>query len=174
MSNEVNIREEFRKAHRDIDQRYGGAPYEVHLEQVVETALRYIHHIPQIDRENVLEAAGGHDTIEDTLLSYKDLLKMTNKMVADLIFAVSNERGHDKKEILFKTLPKIWSDPYAIFIKLCDRIVNTRNSKTGKPKLYAEYQQIYPIFRYALKIQGMYEDMWEELDMLTAYEPCKF
>jgi len=172
MSDELFIREEFSNAHREIDQHYGGAPYEVHLKQVVGNCMRYIHHIPLIDRENVIDACGGHDTIEDTLLTYKDVIKVSNKMVADLIYCVTNERGHDKKEILFKTLPKIWADPYAIFIKLCDRLANGRNSKDTGHSLYKKYKNEYPIFRFALKVDGMYEDMWTELDEIFAYDYC--
>jgi (p)ppGpp synthase/HD superfamily hydrolase len=173
METVIFIREEFRNAHRAIDQRYGGLPYEVHLEQVVATAMKYIYYIPEKDRTDVLDACGSHDVIEDTLLTYKDIIKITNKRVADLVFCVTDERGHDPKEILFKTLPKIWPEPYAIFIKLCDRISNMKKSKESGHPVYKKYHDQYPIFRYALKYDDMYEDMWKELDEIAKWNPCE-
>jgi (p)ppGpp synthase/HD superfamily hydrolase len=99
------------------------------------------------------------------------LKRKFNDRIASIVLAVSNERGWDKKEILFKTLPKIWKDYLAIFVKLCDRIANTTNSKNGYDKLssvlYKRYKHEYPVFRYALKNNDQYFEMWEELDRLN-------
>ena len=91
-----------------------------------------------------------------------------NDRIAKIVYNVSNERGWSKKEELFKTLPKIWECELSIFIKLCDRIsngVNSRNGNSDKSKrMYKRYKEEYPIFRYALKSDNLYEEMWEELD----------
>lgn len=39
--------------------------------------------------------------------------------------------------------------------------------------MYKVYQEEYPIFRYALKVRGLYPDMWAELDELNNYKVCE-
>ncbi len=151
-------------------QRYGTKPYSVHLEMVVDIALKYIYYIKEEYVEDILTSCYCHDIVEDTEITPNDLKKLFGEMVADIVLRVSNERGWDKKEILFKTLPKIWQNDMAIFVKLCDRISNGTNSKNEDSdkaiRSYKRYKMEYPIFRYALKKGNMYLDMWNELDSI--------
>lgn len=32
--------------------------------------------------------------------------------------------------------------------------------------MYKRYKEEYPIFRYALKTEGLYDEMWNELDTI--------
>jgi guanosine-3',5'-bis(diphosphate) 3'-pyrophosphohydrolase len=148
-------------------QRYGNAPYSIHLEAVVEVMKRFIYYISEDKREIVYAAGYGHDLIEDTEISESYLINNFGYEVADIIYRVSNERGRDRKERNFKTYPKIWRNDLAIFVKLCDRIANTTNSKNSGHSMYKKYQLEYPIFRYALKVRDLYPDMWKELDELN-------
>jgi (p)ppGpp synthase/HD superfamily hydrolase len=150
-------------------QRYGEAPYTVHLDAVVANAVKYLYYIKEDEKEIVICAARGHDLVEDTDVSVSDIEKLTNRRVAEIIFKVSNERGYDRKEKNFKTYPKIWVDDLAIFVKLCDRIANTSNSKITGYKMYNTYRKEYPVFKYALKVRNLYPDMWAELDELNEY-----
>ncbi len=150
-----------------VAQRYGDAPYTKHLEDVVSVIKRYLYYIPE-DKHDLLISAGYlHDIIEDTEISEKFLIKHFSYELADIIYRVSNERARDGKEKLFKTLPKIWRNEYAIFLKLADRIANTQNSKNSGHRVYEKYKREYYIFKYALKIEDMYVDMWGELDSLN-------
>jgi len=149
-------------------QRYGSQPYSKHLQDVVDIANKYINYLAPQDREDVICACWGHDLIEDTEFGPSDLEKLFNVRVADLILRVSNERGWDRKERNFKTYPKIWSNDLAIFIKLCDRIANTRNSKETGYRMYETYKKEYPVFKYALNVRNLYPEMWEELDQLNS------
>lgn len=81
-------------------------------------------------------------------------------------FLVSNERGRSRKERNFKTYPKIWNNKLAVFLKLCDRLANTRNSRETHHRMFEVYKKEYPVFKYALK-QQCFEDMWNELDNLN-------
>lgn len=148
-------------------QRYGSAPYSVHLDAVVANAIKYLYYIKDEDKETVICAARGHDLIEDTEVSVSDIEKMFSPRIADIIFRVSNERGYGRKEKNFKTYPKIWVDDLAIFVKLCDRIANTKNSKETGHSMYETYRKEYPVFRYAIKVRNLYADMWVELDGLN-------
>jgi len=157
-------------------QRYGNAPYSKHINDVLNKATEYIYYINENDKEDVLSACALHDTIEDTDTSPAKLSTTFNNRIADLVLRVSNERGWSRKEKNFKTYPKIWQSDLAIFIKLCDRISNTFNSKNsddekGK-RMYKLYVEEYPIFRYALKIKNLYSNMWNELDELNNFKNC--
>lgn len=147
-------------------QRYGNAPYNVHLEDVVSVIKRYSYYIPE-DKHDLLIVCGYlHDIVEDTEITEKYLIRNFNYEVADIIYRVSNERARDDKEKLFKTLPKIWRNDLAIFLKLSDRIANTTNSKNTGYKTYDTYKNEYPVFKYALKNENQYCDMWNELEKL--------
>lgn len=154
-------------------QRYGNSPYSAHLEMVVAVAEKYIHYISEEKRENVFVSCLCHDIIEDSDTTLKNLTTIFNKEVADIVYRVSNERGMSHKEILFKTMPKIWQSDLATFVKLCDRIANGTNSKKGEDekasRVYARYLEEYPIFRYALKTD-LYVEMWKELDLIFNYQ----
>jgi (p)ppGpp synthase/HD superfamily hydrolase len=150
-------------------QRYGNAPYSTHLEDVVSVVEQFIYYIDVLKQEIVRASAYGHDLVEDTEVTEKFLIKNFGEEVADIIYRVSNERGRDRKERNFKTYPKIWRSELAIFIKLADRIANTRNSKNTGYRMYDVYKKEYPIFRYALNINNLYPDMWAYLDELNDY-----
>ena len=150
-------------------QRYGNKPYSVHLDDVVANAQRYLYYIKEEDKEMVIVSCYFHDLIEDTIVTFKMLVELYGYRTADLIFRVSNERGRDRKTVNFLTYPKIWEDDLAIFIKLMDRLANGRNSKETKHKQYAIYREEYPVFRYALKVRGLYPDAWEEADNIFEY-----
>lgn len=153
-------------------QRYGDAPYSKHLQDVVNVKHEYEHYLLEEDKIDVENACWGHDIIEDTEVSLRNVTALTNLRVSRIIFNVTNERGLDRKEKNFKTYPKIWNSDLSIFVKLCDRIANTRNSKRTNDKksngesLFVMYKKEYSIFKYALKVRGLYPKMWEELDEL--------
>ena len=96
---------------------------------------------------------------------------MFNKEIAWIVYRVTNEFGWTRTEKNFKTYPKIWPCDKAIFVKLCDRIFNTYFSKCGNDKdsarKYKTYTEEYIIFRQALKVRDLYQEMWEYLDTLN-------
>ena len=164
------------------EQRYGGKPYTFHTDMVASNATRYLYYIEDENKENVIVAAHGHDLLEDTDTTQKDLVYIFNATVADIIFRVTDERGFGKKEMLFKTLPKIWQSHLATFVKLCDRMANGSNSKSENTekgrRMFTRYKKQYPIFRYALrqKIDNghvQFENMWTELDEIFEWKQWK-
>ena len=154
-------------------QRYGSKPYSAHLEDVVAVANKYKYLLDDECHEDVVIASWCHDSVEDTDTTPSTLKKMFNERVAEIVLNVSNERGWDKKEILFKTLPKIWRCPLSKYVKMADRIANGTNSKNGdsdkSKRMYKRYTDEYPIFRFALRVEGEYEEMWSELDQIFNY-----
>lgn len=147
-------------------QRYGTAPYSKHLLDVVNIKKQYEYYLNDEDKLDIEMACFCHDLIEDTDTSADDIEKLTNKKVASIVFKVTNERGENRKTRNFKTYPKIWDDDLAIFVKLCDRIANTRNSKESGHGMFEAYKKEFPLFKYALQVRNLYKDMWKELDEL--------
>ena len=103
-----------------------GLPYTHHLSQVAAVVERFDTSIPmyEVSKQQMLEAAWLHDVIEDTKTKRKDIAEMFGEKVAELVWAVSNEPGENRKVRHALTYPKTLSVPGAVFVKLCDRIAN--------------------------------------------------
>lgn len=97
----------------------GGLPYTHHL-QAVEDVLRRFG----VTDEDMLTAAWGHDMIEDCDVKIKDVAEMFGNRVAELISAVTNEKGDNRKIRAALTYPKIRATFGAVQLKLADRIAN--------------------------------------------------
>ena len=160
--------------HPSESQRYGSAPYSKHLEMVLIIIEKYKYLLNDEYHEDVICSSWLHDTVEDTDTTPKNLKYLFNDRIAQIVYRVSNERGWSKKEELFKTLPKIWECELSTYIKMCDRMANGTNSKNGKSdkskRMFKRYTEEYPIFRYALKVTGVYDEMWVELDKIFNWE----
>jgi len=116
-------------------QEYGeGLPYFYHLEQVANEVGRITA------REDIICAAYLHDILEDTPLSYNDLVKMFNKDIADIVYNVTDELGKNRKERHEKTYPKIKSTYESCLLKICDRICNARHSLVTGSKMFKMYK----------------------------------
>lgn len=150
MSDLVPRAKEFAKlVHRN--QTYGNKPYSFHLREVYLT----LKNLELTQDEVLLASAWLHDSIEDTEVTYKVLELQFGKEVADLVQAVTNEKGTNRKEIFEKTALKISSfkdslgidNEKALLLKLADRVVNTEYSLSTNEKLYKMYKQEFPLFR---------------------------
>ena len=136
------------KAHSDTNHEYEkNVPYSYHLNMVYEVGKEFTHLIPDKDRQNVLAACWCHDLIEDARETYNDVKKNTNKEVADLVFALTNEKGKTRSERAnHRYYEGIRLIPNATFIKLCDRIANIKHGlKTGS-SMVNKYRDENPHF----------------------------
>lgn len=149
--------------HKSVNHLYDDKPYEVHLDMVGENAKKFIHLIPSKDRENVIGAAYTHDVIEDTRKTYNDVLKVTNKVIANLVYALTNEKGKNRKERAnSKYYRGIRKTKYATFIKLCDRIANVEYSKLKKNLMFEAYKKEHKNFVKSLKKKWWEKLFWKE------------
>lgn len=98
-------------------QSYGHFPYYEHLNMVIDILVNTGH-----DEEKYLVAGALHDIIEDTDTNYNDVKESFGEEVADIVYAVTNEAGKNRKEKSKKTYPKIKANPDAVIIKLADRL----------------------------------------------------
>lgn len=101
------------------NQKYGEEDYVKHLDSVYEIASNTKD--PDI---NMLIACYLHDVLEDTDCTYRNLEMNFGKDIAELVYAVTDELGRDRKERKQKTYPKIVKDDRAITLKACDRLAN--------------------------------------------------
>jgi (p)ppGpp synthase/HD superfamily hydrolase len=102
---------------------YGSLPYEFHLKAVADFVENMFP-----EEEDYLAAAWLHDIIEDTYIEYEHLEKKFGTRIAELVYAVTDERGRTREEKKRKTYPKIYGNQGALIIKLADRICNVRYS----------------------------------------------
>jgi len=156
-------------AHKE--QKYGNDPYSHHLKDVQAVLMRFGFSPDKDDQSKRLcIAAWLHDIIEDTNVTYEDVSREMGKEIADLVFAVTNEPGKNRKERHEKTYPKIKSHPEAIILKLADRIANTEASvrQFFVNDLFGMYHKEWANFRSKLKTDGIADEMWAHLDKLMS------
>jgi (p)ppGpp synthase/HD superfamily hydrolase len=140
-------------------------PYQFHLQMVVQAFEDFKHLLPKdlitteeeeyqniwvikdITNHTIRMACWGHDLIEDTRTSYNDVQNRLGVYVADIVYAVSNEKGKTRKERANdKYYEGIRNTKGAVFVKLCDRIANVQYSKMTKSSMFKKYKEETPEF----------------------------
>jgi (p)ppGpp synthase/HD superfamily hydrolase len=133
-------------------------PYEFHLRMVntvakdfshlLDNKLDYVSGVEAFNRDDsvteydaCMNAIWGHDLIEDTRTSYNDINQFMGQEAADIIYAVTNEKGKRRKDRANdKYYEGIRNTKGAIFVKLCDRIANVQYSKLTKSRMFEQYR----------------------------------
>ena len=156
-------------------QKYGQKPYHAHLFDVVGVLKRFVDW--ETLTQEMIDAAWLHDVLEDTPHTRDHLERMFGKRTVDLVHAVTNEKGPNRKARGLLTYPKIRETSGAIIIKLSDRIANVENcvshDRIGKRpgKLFNMYLREKPDFEAELRERCRGEGavgalMWKHLDQL--------
>lgn len=158
------------KQHDDTNHMYDTyLPYSFHLRMVSNVAKDYIHLLPKNLQVPAILAAWGHDLIEDTRVSYNDVRKELGYDAAEIVYAVSNEKGKNRKERANEKYYKgICETPGATFVKLCDRIANVQYSKMTKSRQFEMYKEENENFTNSLKSYtgGDLEELFNYLNSL--------
>ncbi|AXG72121.1 GTP pyrophosphokinase [Kordia sp. SMS9] len=145
--------------HKAVNHYYDQYPYVFHLQMVVSAAEKFIHLIPEKDRQNVLAGCWVHDVIEDARETYNDVKKALNKDIAELAYALTNNKGRTRQERAGKQYyVGIRNTPYAAFIKLCDRIANVTHSKNTGSRMLKVYRKENPAF-----VEKLYDEKYVEV-----------
>ncbi len=145
-------------------QSYDNFPYTYHLGQVVEMLKKF-----GFDDPVMLSAGWLHDSIEDTNRNYNDIASEFGTEVADLVYAVTNEKGKSRRERNEKTYPGIRGNDRAVALKLADRIANVEHGAIngGKEEMY---KKEFAAFEAALRTKENEDDgikrMWTHLARL--------
>lgn len=147
--------------HRSTNHMYSEyLPYEFHLRMVNKVGNDFKHLLddtkdyftgepyrgPKQDQVTLQQACmlatWGHDLIEDTRVSYNDVKEQLGESAADIIYAVTNEKGKNRKERANdKYYEGIRNTPGAAFVKLCDRIANVQYSKMTGSRMFEMYKK---------------------------------
>lgn len=158
-------------AHHKTNHLYGGqSPYSVHLALVVSYAYKYIRKVPELHRDDVIHACWLHDTIEDARVTYNDVKEVAGETVANIVYAVTNEKGKTRTDRANdKYYQELRLEPFAVFVKMCDRLANAHYSVDNNSRMRLEYlkenkhfiQSLFGNFLY-------YEEMIDELTTLLS------
>lgn len=153
--------------HYSVNHMYDGKPYEVHLWMVVDTAKMFIHYIPEDKREVVIAACWLHDTIEDCRVTYNDVKQEFGEEIAELVYALTNEKGRTRKDRAnSKYYEGIRDTPLAGFVKICDRIANVKYSIENGSSMADRYRKEADEFHAVLYDTGYHPAMWEYMKSL--------
>jgi len=148
------------KAH--ADQRYGDAPYVVHLDAVVALLSPY---------DEAHRVAGYlHDAVEDTPATVAEIEAQFGGPVARWVALLTDEPGSNRKERKAKTYAKLANvvhpgpDSGALVVKAADRLANVRacGCEANANKL-AMYRAEHAAFRAAAYHDGLCDALWLEL-----------
>lgn len=137
--------------HDNTNHRYGNYPYSKHLQHVHTVAYNYIHLIPEESHDLIFAACWCHDLIEDTRQTYNDVKMVVGSEVAEIVFALTNEKGRYRKDRANgKYYEGIRATPYADFVKICDRIANVESCITEGNEMLNMYIKEQPYFNQQL------------------------
>lgn len=146
-------------------QLYGNLPYIVHLSDVYITLFEY-----GIKSPPVLVAGWLHDTIEDTNITYSKILKEFDKEVAEMVFALTDELGRNRKDRHEKTYPKLQKNSDSIIVKQADRLANIKTGIREENPMLDMYRKEYKEFKNKLQPYGGLPEMWNNLDKYLGEE----
>jgi (p)ppGpp synthase/HD superfamily hydrolase len=142
-------------------------PYSFHLKMVVAVGERFKHLIPNDVWKKVKRALAGHDLIEDARLTYNDVKNLFGELVADIIYACTDLRGHTRDERhgpeFIETLQK---NRLGVFVKICDMIANSTYSRVMGSSMFEKYKRDLPKFKEQLYVPGEYDELWTELELI--------
>jgi guanosine-3',5'-bis(diphosphate) 3'-pyrophosphohydrolase len=147
-------------------QKYGKQPYAYHLQSVSDVLGEFGYH-----DDSLQAAAWLHDVLEDTRLTYEDLIRAgLPVVVATYVQCVTAEGAQSRGERNRLSYKKIKKSPEATVLKLADRIANVRECIANKDPRLRMYRSEYAEFRTALMTgdQGA-RKMWRELDELLEW-----
>jgi len=158
----INLREAAllvaERAHRN--QTYDIFPYIYHPKQVMHIAIML-----GFD-EAIIIACILHDVIEDTDLSYNNIKKTFGEEIAEIVFAVTDELGRNRKERKEKTYPKIRANWKATAVKVCDRIANIGHSKVYNKDMIKMYRKEHNNFVNELYVNEHPKDVRKAWNLL--------
>lgn len=141
-------------------QTYGtGKPYTTHLDKVEGVLVRFGF----ADDLTLRVAAQLHDVIEDTPVTYREVVVAFGEEVATLVDSVTNRPGRNRRERHLLTYPRIrLAGERAVTLKLADRIA----SLEAGGDLIKMYRREQDAFAHALKRPGECRQMWDRVEEL--------
>lgn len=155
------------KCHKSVNQKYDGKPYSVHLKMVYYFGCKYEYLLPvNANISLVLASLWVHDAIEDARQTYNDIKAALGIEVADIAYALTNDKGKTRSERAGNKYYKGIKDvEYADFAKICDRLANISYSVKKGSDMAKKYKQESAHFKEKLYSE-QYRDMFDEMDQI--------
>ena len=145
-------------------------PYEFHLRMVANMANKFMYlmipknylHPGNQDVNDIMLGAWGHDLIEDTRVSYNDVKEALGYKAAEIVYAVTNEKGKNRAERgNQKYYDGICAIPEARFVKFCDRIANVQYSKMTGSRMFGMYKKENQGFMDKMMFEGEGDSLYD-------------
>lgn len=178
------------------NQKYANnLPYSIHLGFVEAQGNKFMHLLPDAilsegtptvsltNHDSMISyrtivgfALIAHDCIEDARLTYNNLIsiatehlcdnKVAATMVADIVYAVTDEKGKTRKDRKNdKYYAELNDDDLALFVKLSDLAANMLFSKLSGSDMYDKYKREWPRFKIRTYI-SRYKEFFEYIDTI--------
>lgn len=130
--------------------RHDGSPYVKHPINVMKNVLKYKK---SSNLETLVISACLHDTLEDTYITYPDLVREFGPLVASIVLELTNDE--DMKKLLGKkrylAIKMKNMSSWALVIKLCDRLDNVLDMINSSDEFRERYiSETIFIFNYIL------------------------
>ena len=145
-----------REQHAKTNHLYDGNPYSLHLRMVENVAYKFKYLYKDdytLSFKDIILACNAHDLIEDARLTYNDVKDELGVDVAEVVYAVTNNKGKTRKERAnkeyYEGIVKVHG---ATFVKLCDRIANVTYSKMIDSGMFYKYKEENYEFLSSLEI----------------------
>lgn len=184
--------EDFRKRVYDLhdiecNQKYDGLPYSFHLRAVEAQYHRFSRLLPcdfafssNTNLDVFLCATIMHDSMEDARMTYNDIVDFIKpyitkgsdvqaefpKMIADIVYCLTDEKGKNRAERKNnKYYKELSANQYAVFVKLADIAANTLYSKLMNTSMYDKYKKEFPKFKEKVYVEE-YKEFFDYVESL--------
>lgn len=171
------------------NQKYGDSlPYSFHLRAVEAQGEKFMKLIEDdivfnevsnlsefVSYRNIVRLSlTGHDLQEDGRMSYNDIKDLSSKlgnslagkMVADIIYCVTDEKGKNRQERKSeKYYTELKENNLAVFVKLADISANILYSKLTNSSMYLKYKREFPKFKEICYVEE-YSEFFEYAESL--------
>lgn len=136
------------KQHENCNHFYDkslGIAYKFHLQMVVNEIINFSKvatGYKDVLYVDIINAGWGHDLIEDARCTYNDILKVSNVKTAEIIYALTNNKGKNRAARANEEYYKgIKNTPGAAFVKMCDRIANVKFGLLVQSNMLTQYKR---------------------------------
>lgn len=142
-------------------------PYSFHLNLVAIQQRKWEYLLGNVDEMTFTnKGAWGHDLIEDARKTYNDIRNIAGKIVADIIYCCTDEKGKNRDERHnAKFYMELKENRLAVFVKLCDIIANITYSLLTNSSMYRKYSKEYPKMKSYLFMEE-FKPMFEHIEKL--------
>lgn len=150
--------------HQKINQKYDNLPYSVHLIDINKYVDKFKNLLTNDEYELAKCSAWCHDILEDTNVTYNELVKNTSVEIAKIVYLLTNNKGRNREERAnSEYYAGIKSNKIAIYVKICDRISNSVYScyKGDNSRYENELSTFKSIYT------DEFDSMWKYLENIT-------